>query len=304
MSAQPSRATRRQDTTRRAVESAVHLARRHGIRVDEPVVLNDLFSVVVHLAPAPVVARVPTWISRLRDNVEGPMRREIEVTEFLYAQGAPVVAPSIELPPGPHRHDGFAVSFWPFIEADPDRTVAAADCAAMLPDLHRALAAYSGQLPTLEAAAVDVTRWLKTAETAADSGSARPWLDVLRTAASRLRPLLLAKAGTVVVHGDAHPGNMIASRNGLLWIDFEEVSRGPVEWDYATIGDDGVLEMLDALDPASAVDPQRLAGCRRLRSLQVALCLLVLREDFADVDGWDQAIEGCVGSLAEPGLGD
>jgi hypothetical protein len=112
----------------------------------------------------------------------------------------------------------------------------------MLPDLHRALAAYPGQLPTLEAAAVDVTRWLRTAETAADSGSAQPWL--------------------------------------------------------------GVLEMLDALDPASAVDPQRLAGCRRLRSLQVALCLPVLREDFADVDGRDQGIEGCVGSLAEPGRGD
>lgn len=106
-------ATRREDTTRRAVEAAAHVARSHGIRVDEPVVLNDLFSVVVHLAPAPVVARVQTWISRLRDNVEEAMRREIPVTEYLDAQGAPVVAPSTELPPGPHRHDGFAVSFWP-----------------------------------------------------------------------------------------------------------------------------------------------------------------------------------------------
>ncbi|MGH3315198.1 MAG: phosphotransferase [Nocardioidaceae bacterium] len=304
MSAQPSTATRRQNTTRRAVEAAVHVARSHGIRVDEPIVLNDLFSVVVHLAPAPVVACVPTWISRLRDNVEDAMRREIAVTEFLHAQGAPVVAPSTDLPPGPHRHDGFAVSFWPYVEADPDRTVTAADCAVMLPDLHRALAAYPGDLPTLEAAAVDVTRWLESAETATGSGSASSWLDVLRTAASRLRPLLKATAGTVVVHGDAHPGNMIASRPGLLWIDFEEVSRGPAEWDYATIGDDGALEVLDALDSASAVDPRRLADCRRLRSLQIALCLLALREDFADVDGWDQGIEGFVVSLAEPGRGD
>jgi hypothetical protein len=83
------------------------------------------------------VARVPTWISRLRDNVEDAMRREIAVTQFLHAQGAPVAAPATELPPGPHRHEGFAVSFWPFVEADPDRTVTAPDCAAMLPDLHR-----------------------------------------------------------------------------------------------------------------------------------------------------------------------
>jgi hypothetical protein len=115
----------------------------------------------------------------------------------------------------------------------------------MLPDLHRALAAYPGQLPTLEAAAVDVTRWLRTAETAADSGSAQPgWAYSRCSTLSTLHPRWI--------------------RSG---------------W------------------PAAG-------GCRRLRSLQVALCLPVLREYFADVDGWDQGIEGCVGSLAEPGRGD
>jgi hypothetical protein len=169
------------------------------------------------------------------------MRREIEVTEFLHAQGAPVVAPSTELPPGPHRHDGFAVSFWPFIESDPDRTVTAADCA-------------------------DAPR-----PAPRPRGIPRPVADAGGCGSRR--------------HTMAEDrGDRRRFRVGATWL--------------------GVLEMLDALDPASAVDPQRLAGCRRLRSLQVALCLLVLREDFADVDGWDQGIEGCVGSLAEPGRGD
>ena len=37
------RARRRADLTRRAVAAAVAVAREHGLRVDEPVVLNDQF---------------------------------------------------------------------------------------------------------------------------------------------------------------------------------------------------------------------------------------------------------------------
>ncbi|MDX3103203.1 hypothetical protein [Nonomuraea angiospora] len=43
-----------------AVAAAVSLAEEHGIRVLEPVVLNDSFNLRIHLRPAPVVARVPT----------------------------------------------------------------------------------------------------------------------------------------------------------------------------------------------------------------------------------------------------
>ena len=35
-------ARRREERSRRAVEAAVSLAREHGLRVEEPVVLNDL----------------------------------------------------------------------------------------------------------------------------------------------------------------------------------------------------------------------------------------------------------------------
>jgi hypothetical protein len=52
--------TERGRLTRRAMAAATDLAREHGLRVDDPVLLHDLFSVRVHLRPAPVVARVPT----------------------------------------------------------------------------------------------------------------------------------------------------------------------------------------------------------------------------------------------------
>ena len=46
--------------TSRAVAAATAAARDLGLAVDDPRVLYDVFSVVVHLAPEPVVVRVPT----------------------------------------------------------------------------------------------------------------------------------------------------------------------------------------------------------------------------------------------------
>jgi len=45
---------RRAEYSQRAVAAAVAVARAHGLRVEEPVVLADLFSVMVHLRPAPL----------------------------------------------------------------------------------------------------------------------------------------------------------------------------------------------------------------------------------------------------------
>ncbi len=97
------------------------LARENGLSVEEPAVLADLFSLMVHLRPAPVVARVSTCMPRLRTPIADWLRREIAVTTFLSEQGAPVVAPSGELPPGPHEHDGFPISFWTYVRPDANR---------------------------------------------------------------------------------------------------------------------------------------------------------------------------------------
>src|SRR6185503_18866385 len=36
-----------------------------------------------------------------------------------------------------------------------------------------------------------------------------------------------------LLHGEPHPGNVLATRNGLLFIDLETCCRGPVEFDLA-----------------------------------------------------------------------
>ena len=63
-------------------------ARSHDLRVDEPVVLHDLFSLRVHLRPAPVVARVPTWARRLVPSRVHRLGEELAATRHLVGRGA------------------------------------------------------------------------------------------------------------------------------------------------------------------------------------------------------------------------
>ena len=66
----------REERSRRAVEAAVSLARENRLRVEEPVVLNDLFSLMVHLRPAPVVARVATCMPKVRKPISAWLERK------------------------------------------------------------------------------------------------------------------------------------------------------------------------------------------------------------------------------------
>jgi Phosphotransferase enzyme family len=278
---------------RAAVAAAVRLTRRHGLRVEDPVVLHDTFSVRAHLRPAPVVARIPTWSARLRSD-GGWMAREVDVVTHLARAGAPVVAPSAELPPGPHHQDGYEITFWTYVAPDPDRTATAGDCARMLPDLHAALRTYPGELPALGASALDLRHLLDVV------ANRRHGLDdadvaLLHSAAAETGAVLDAPVRdhtAQALHGDAHPGNLLPTAGELLWIDFEEVCRGPVEWDFATIGDPA------ALDAHHDPDPALLAACERARALQIALCLAGLRDTFADVPGWDDGLRWALDSLA------
>ncbi len=281
---------RREERSRRAVAAAVSLAREHGLRVEDPVVLGDLFSLMVHLKPAPIVARVATCMPRLRSPIAGWLEREIAVTTYLSEQGAPVVTPSREMPPGPHERNGFPISFWTYVEPDPDRTPTAADCSAVLLHLHTVLRSYPGELPML--GADDIPRGLELLDQTSEVLSAAD-VELLRASAERLRSLWEAPGEDAQpLHGDANPGNLISTRDGgPLWIDFEDVCLGPVEWDLATIMDPG------AVAAHHRSDPELLARCTELRALQVALCLIVFHDDFGDVEGWEKGIRSMLDML-------
>jgi len=255
------------DRVARAVAAAVAVARAHGLPVEDPVLLNDGANAVVHLRPAPVVARVATTTAWLRADVSQHFAREVALAGALSAAGAAVVPPSDLLPPGPHSADGLTVSFWRHVELLPEPPTAA-EAGAALGELHAVLA---GMPPLWDGSALDTP--LADLAAFARQGTALgadPAL-VERTAelTSLLAPLLAGPAMTL--HGDPHPGNLLRTTDGLRWTDLEDTTRGPRGWDLAC------LRTTRRLDGRAAVDAlpepmteDELAPFVRLRQLHVA----------------------------------
>jgi hypothetical protein len=211
----------------RAVDAAVAVGRAQGVRCGEPVVLRDLTNVLVHLAPGPVVARVPVTLARLRDRAWN--ERVLDLAAFLSERGAPVAPPAADVDPGPHLHDGLLVELWAHVDHDPARFDPAAAGRA-LRELHGALEGYGGPLPRFDRLD-EVGRLLARLK---PSGRASPDdLSALQEAHARLsgepvppgRPL----------HGDSHFNNVLWSPEGPLWTDLENACSGRVEYDLAAL---------------------------------------------------------------------
>lgn len=265
---------------RPAVAAAVSVAARHGVRVADPVVLKDSFSIRVHLRPAPIVARVPTVTALGRPRPAEALAREVSVVSFLYERGVPVVPVSDLLPPGPFEQDGYAVSFWTYAEHDGDRRYKPADVGRALAELHEVLREYPGELPYL-GPALDETACLL------DRLAPLPGVDAgtlagLRDDLDRLGAELRGAPGPAqALHGDAHPGNLLATARGPLWIDFEETCSGPVGWDLACLVKTGLLDGPEALREYGAdPDDPGLQLFLRARRMQGALWMLAKGRAF------------------------
>ncbi|RII20368.1 Phosphotransferase enzyme family protein [Streptomyces sp. YIM 130001] len=259
-----------QDLARRtsaAVDAAVGAGRDLGLTVTDATVLHDLFSVVVHLAPSPVVARIPVVLPSAPDPAALSHRQqdELDVAQWLAEQGTPVIPPSPLVPREPVQRDGFSITFWTHLAEDsgkePDYVANSESVAA----LHAALRAYPGKLSFLSAAEPSfVTEGLTLLEQQPVLVT-REDLERARREWRVLEPLVRSRAvfeeafpGVEVqpVHGDSPPANIFHGVDGDLYSDFEMITLGPVEWDLASLGP----ELEAAYDRGA-----RRAGLRPLR---------------------------------------
>lgn len=258
----------RDERTRRAVAAAVAVAGEHGVRCEAPELLADRANALVRLAPAPVVARVATTTGLLRGGAREALTREVAVAGYLAGAGAPVVPPADLLPPGPHVRDGLAMTFWPYVPPAGPPTPDADRFGGMLRELHAVLAGYPGALPYLGTPYGDIAAllgdgWPPGAAPDLDDGLGRE----LGERFARLRTELDGRPGQAL-HGDAHPGNLLPTRDGWRWNDLEDACRGPVEWDLACLLRTGRVDGRAAVraygrDP----DDPRIAPLLELRTL-------------------------------------
>ncbi|MGR4848780.1 phosphotransferase family protein [Streptomyces sp. LARHCF252] len=267
----------------RAFAAAVAAGRDLGLTVTDATVIYDVFSVVVHLAPSPVVVRVPTVLPSYSDPgfQSARQRLELDVVAWLVEQGHPVIPPSPLVPREPVRRDGFSMTFWQFVELDQSVEPDYAHNSALVADLHAALREYPGELPFLSAAEPRfVSEGLAVLEgrpdllEPADLDRARREWEILEPVVSSRAAFEAAFPGIEFqpIHGDAPAANIVSATDGELYSDFELTTLGPVEWDLAALGpeceaayntaaerrglrqlDEGVLRVVNAVGMSRAV---------------------------------------------------
>ena len=161
-----------------------------------------------------------------------------------------------------YERDGFSVTLWTYYEALSDRDVSPADYADALARLHAGMR-------SLELATPHFTDRVAEAEGLVASRDRTPALaDRDREILSNtLRSTVLAIAGRgapeQVLHGEPHPGNLLNTKSGLRFIDFETCCRGPVEFDLAHVPESVTKHYPN-------VDHELLRECRGLVLAMVA----------------------------------
>lgn len=216
-----------------ALEAAQAVARRGGVNCDDAAVIAAGSNVLVHLKPAPVVARVMTGTALLHDDVEQWLAREVAVGAFAAEHSDLVVPPTDRLAPGPHCQDGLWITLWKFVAHDAAAPLpAASKLGRSLQGLHAVLADFPGDLAPLSEMGDGLQRLLAELRPT-------PWLtqqdiDSLHVELAALAPAVFGGSlPRQAIHGDASISNILQTSGRLVWNDLEDVCVGPVAWDVA-----------------------------------------------------------------------
>ena len=206
--------------------AAMSTASSLGLAARDAIVLHDSNKLTLRLLPCDVLARVAPVAHQVA-------QFEIELAQRLAESGSPVAALEPRVDPRVYERDGFAVTLWTYyVPAAPAPEVSPADYAGALSRLHAGLRKLDIPAPHFTDRVEQAQQLVASRDrTPALAGTDRQLLgDMLR----RLRRVIGDRgAAEQLLHGEPHPGNVLATENGLLFIDFETCCRGPVEFDLA-----------------------------------------------------------------------
>ncbi|AQS67450.1 phosphotransferase enzyme family protein [Streptomyces pactum] len=209
----------------RAVAAAMSIASSLGLPADDAIVLHDSNKLTLRLLPCDVLARV----APVADQVA---RFEVGLAQRLAAAGCPVAALDPRVAPRVHERGGFVVTLWTYYEPVAPREVPPADYADALRRLHAGMRELDTPTPHFTDRVEQARRLVADRDrTPALADADRELLgDTLR---GLRREIGERGDAEQLLHGEPHPGNVLTTGNGPLFIDLETCCRGPVEFDLA-----------------------------------------------------------------------
>ena len=210
---------------RRAVAAAMATASSLGLTVDDAIVVHNSNKLSVRLLPCDVLARVAPVAQQVA-------QFEIDLARRLAESESPVAALEPRVEPRVHERAGFAITLWTYYEPATPREVAPADYADALERLHAGMRKLDIPTPHFTDRVEQAQRLVASRdETPALADADRDLLD--ETLRSLRRAIGERGGAEQPLHGEPHPGNLLSTRNGPVFIDLETCCRGPVEFDLA-----------------------------------------------------------------------
>ena len=236
----------------RAIDAAISIAVALDLPTDDATVLQSSNKLALRLLPCDVFARVAPV-----EHEHGAF--EVALAQRLAKAGSPVAALEPRVEPRGYERDGFEVTLWTYYE----RATPAISTAAYADALGRLHAG----MRTLDVTTPHFSDRVASAEQVVASRDLTPELtdsDREMLAGTALRRGISDHGATEqLLHGEPHPGNVLSTANGPLFIDLETCCRGPIEFDLAHVPQ-AVSQQYPGVDQAL------LRDCRQLVLAMVA----------------------------------
>ncbi len=249
----------------RAIAAATSLAGSLDLQTADAVVIQNSNKVALHLLPCDVFARVAPIGQQVA-------AFEVQLARRLAAVAAPIASLDPRVEPRVYERDGFAVTFWTYYAPATSDRYSPASYADALQRLHAGMRRVAIEAPHFTDRTADAEHLVTNPEeTPALVECDRQFLlSTLHSAGQAVRHRVAAEQ---LLHGEPHPGNVLRTRGGLVFIDFETCCIGPIEFDVAHLPDEISAHY-------AGVDQGLLQECRRLVLAMVAAWRWDVHDEF------------------------
>jgi hypothetical protein len=252
------------------------IASELGLSVDNAVVLQNSNRLAVLLRPCDVLARVAPisqpWGAQF----------EVELAQRLAETGSPVGVLAPRVAPRAYELESFVVTLWTYYAPVTPREVSPTDYANALERLHAGMRSVDAIIaPHFTDRVAEAQQIVSNREQS--SGLAGADRELLSDTLSSLKRTITDRsAAEQLLHGEPHPGNVLSTKSGPLFIDLETF-----EFDLAHVPEEVIEHYPD-------VDQELLRDCRKLVLAMVA----VWRWDASDhFPNGDRAARAFVSAL-------